>query len=60
MKLCWGVLTCCLSVVSNYQQVYGIRFLIGFCEGVTWPGYYTILRYARLFTRVKHAENMGS
>ncbi|KAE9379948.1 MFS general substrate transporter [Stipitochalara longipes BDJ] len=39
----WGVLTCCLSVVSSYRQVYGIRFLIGFCEGATWPGYYTII-----------------
>ncbi|KAL4812680.1 major facilitator superfamily domain-containing protein [Aspergillus spinulosporus] len=24
-------------------EVYGLRFLIGFFEGVTWPGYYTII-----------------
>ncbi|KAL4904226.1 hypothetical protein BDW74DRAFT_179313 [Aspergillus multicolor] len=39
----WGVFTCCLSTVTNEKQVYGLRFLIGFFEGVTWPGYYTII-----------------
>ncbi|KAF2009144.1 MFS general substrate transporter [Aaosphaeria arxii CBS 175.79] len=40
-ELAWGVLTCCLSVVTDYKQVYAIRFLIGFFEGTAWPGYYT-------------------
>ncbi|KAJ5730429.1 uncharacterized protein N7483_004937 [Penicillium malachiteum] len=39
----WGILTCCLSTVTDYKQVYGLRFLIGFCEGATWPGYFTII-----------------
>jgi MFS family permease len=26
------------------MKVYGLRFLIGFFEGVAWPGYYTIIR----------------
>ncbi|GAD96129.1 hypothetical protein NECHADRAFT_87447, partial [Paecilomyces variotii No. 5] len=39
----WGVLTCCLSTVNKAEQVYGLRFLIGFCEGTTWPGYFTII-----------------
>lgn len=30
--------------VSNDVQVYGLRFLIGFFEGATWPGYFTIIR----------------
>lgn len=25
--------------------MYGLRFLIGFFEGATWPGYFTIIRY---------------
>ncbi|KAJ6033142.1 hypothetical protein N7444_010913 [Penicillium canescens] len=25
------------------KQVYGLRFLIGFFEGATWPGYFTII-----------------
>lgn len=29
LELLWGALTCCLSLVKNYQQVYGIRALIG-------------------------------
>ncbi|PMD33348.1 MFS general substrate transporter [Hyaloscypha variabilis F] len=29
--------------LPTLEQVYGIRFLIGFCEGATWPGYYTII-----------------
>ncbi|KAJ5733589.1 Major facilitator superfamily domain general substrate transporter [Penicillium malachiteum] len=24
-------------------EVYGLRFLIGLCEGATWPGYFTII-----------------
>ncbi|KUJ15938.1 MFS general substrate transporter [Mollisia scopiformis] len=42
----WGILTCCLSTVDNYEQgrnVYGLRFLIGFFESCTWPGYFTII-----------------
>ncbi|KAL4997489.1 major facilitator superfamily domain-containing protein [Aspergillus recurvatus] len=42
-EVLWGVFTCCLSTVTNEKQVYGLRFLIGFFEGVTWPGYYTII-----------------
>lgn len=42
-ELIWGVLTCCLSVVSNYKQVYALRFLIGFAEGTAWPGYITVM-----------------
>ncbi|KAH8878969.1 major facilitator superfamily transporter [Thozetella sp. PMI_491] len=42
-EIVWGVLTCCLSVVSSSDQVYGIRFLIGLFEGSAWPGWFTIL-----------------
>ncbi|KAL4946313.1 hypothetical protein BDV06DRAFT_234655 [Aspergillus oleicola] len=42
-EVLWGVFTCCLSVVTNEKQVYGLRFLVGFFEGSTWPGYYTII-----------------
>ncbi|PSN68709.1 major facilitator superfamily transporter [Corynespora cassiicola Philippines] len=42
-ELIWGVLTCCLSVVTNHRQVYGLRFLIGFFEGTAWPGYFTLI-----------------
>ncbi|WDK16912.1 major facilitator superfamily transporter [Colletotrichum graminicola] len=42
-ELIWGVLTCCLSVVSSAKQVYGLRFLIGFFEGTAWPGYFTLI-----------------
>ncbi|KAL2823548.1 major facilitator superfamily domain-containing protein [Aspergillus cavernicola] len=42
-EVLWGVFTCCLSTVTSAEQVYGLRFLIGFFEGVTWPGYYTII-----------------
>ncbi|CAG8139322.1 unnamed protein product [Penicillium salamii] len=62
-EVIWGVLTCCLSTVSNekqvnttsslnrlgklgvtlFSQVYGLRFLIGFFEGATWPGYFTMI-----------------
>ncbi|OJJ06289.1 hypothetical protein ASPVEDRAFT_87599 [Aspergillus versicolor CBS 583.65] len=42
-EVLWGVFTCCLSVVTSAEQVYGLRFLIGFFEGVAWPGYYTII-----------------
>ncbi|PYH91853.1 MFS general substrate transporter [Aspergillus ellipticus CBS 707.79] len=42
-EILWGILTCCLSTVSSYKQVYGLRFLIGFFEGAAWPGYFTII-----------------
>ncbi|CAI6336648.1 unnamed protein product [Periconia digitata] len=42
-ELIWGILTCCLSTASNYKQIYGLRFLIGFFEGTAWPGYFTIM-----------------
>lgn len=42
-ELIWGVLTCCLSVVQNHKQVYGLRFLVGFFEGTAWPGAFTLL-----------------
>ncbi|KAL4966731.1 major facilitator superfamily domain-containing protein [Aspergillus stella-maris] len=42
-EVLWGVFTCCLSIVTNENQVYGLRFLVGFFEGSTWPGYYTII-----------------
>lgn len=42
-ELLWGVCTCCLALVTDYQQVYGLRFLIGFFEGTTWPGYNTLI-----------------
>ncbi|PWY92329.1 MFS general substrate transporter [Aspergillus heteromorphus CBS 117.55] len=42
-EILWGILTCCLSTVSSAKQVYGLRFLIGFFEGATWPGYFTII-----------------
>ncbi|RDW72814.1 hypothetical protein BP6252_06721 [Coleophoma cylindrospora] len=42
-KILWGILTCCFSTVDKAEQVYGIRFLIGFFEGCTWPGYFTLI-----------------
>ncbi|GJC78489.1 pantothenate transporter FEN2 [Colletotrichum liriopes] len=42
-ELIWGVLTCCLSLVTSAKQVYGLRFLIGFFEGTAWPGYFTLI-----------------
>ncbi|CAI6093629.1 hypothetical protein V2G26_017259 [Clonostachys chloroleuca] len=42
-EVIWGVLTCCLSVATSAQQVYGLRFLIGFFEGTTWPAYFTLI-----------------
>ncbi|QQK40560.1 Sucrose/H+ symporter, plant [Penicillium digitatum] len=42
-EVMWGILTCCLSTVTKAKQVYGLRFLIGFFEGATWPGYFTII-----------------
>ncbi|KAF6821200.1 pantothenate transporter [Colletotrichum plurivorum] len=42
-QLIWGVLTCCLSVVTSAKQVYGLRFLIGLFEGTAWPGYFTLI-----------------
>ncbi|PWY67123.1 MFS general substrate transporter [Aspergillus sclerotioniger CBS 115572] len=42
-EVLWGILTCCLSTVTSAKQVYGLRFLIGFFEGATWPGYFTII-----------------
>ncbi|CZR58777.1 uncharacterized protein PAC_08669 [Phialocephala subalpina] len=42
-EVMWGILTCCLSTVTKSEQVYGLRFLIGFFEGCTWPGYFTII-----------------
>ncbi|OJJ56431.1 hypothetical protein ASPSYDRAFT_134328 [Aspergillus sydowii CBS 593.65] len=42
-EVLWGVFTCCLSTVTRAEQVYGLRFLIGFFEGVAWPGYYTVI-----------------
>lgn len=42
-EVIWGILTCCLSTVTNAKQVYGLRFLIGLFEGATWPGYFTII-----------------
>ncbi|KAF4810021.1 Pantothenate transporter FEN2 [Colletotrichum siamense] len=42
-ELIWGVLTCCLSVVTSSKQVYGLRFLIGLFEGTAWPGYFTLI-----------------
>ncbi|KAI8307048.1 hypothetical protein K4K61_003957 [Colletotrichum sp. SAR11_59] len=42
-ELIWGVLTCCLSVVTSSKQIYGLRFLIGLFEGTAWPGYFTLI-----------------
>ncbi|KAL3481043.1 major facilitator superfamily domain-containing protein [Aspergillus californicus] len=42
-EVLWGIFTCCLSTATSAEQVYGLRFLVGFFEGVTWPGYYTII-----------------
>lgn len=57
-ELCWGVVTCFLSVAKDAKtarctfvggcfsadsQVYGLRFLVGFFEGSSWPGYFTVL-----------------
>ncbi|RDW87228.1 MFS transporter-15 [Coleophoma crateriformis] len=42
-EILWGVMTCCLSTVTNVKQVYGLRFLIGFLEGCAWTGYITLI-----------------
>lgn len=42
-EVIWGILTCCLSTVTKAEQVYGLRFLIGFFEGTAWPAYFTII-----------------
>ncbi|KAJ5544277.1 hypothetical protein N7513_007088 [Penicillium frequentans] len=42
-EIMWGIFTCCLSTATSAKQVYGLRFLIGFFEGATWPGYFTII-----------------
>jgi ACS family pantothenate transporter-like MFS transporter len=36
-ELLWGITTCILSTVTKDTQVYGLRFLVGFFEGCTWP-----------------------
>ncbi|WWD06208.1 hypothetical protein V865_004294 [Kwoniella europaea PYCC6329] len=38
LELIWGVLTGVLAAAKNAKTVYGVRFLIGFCEGTAWPG----------------------
>ncbi|WRT63346.1 uncharacterized protein IL334_000251 [Kwoniella shivajii] len=38
MELIWGILTGCLAAAKTAKVVYGLRFLIGFCEGTAWPG----------------------
>ncbi|RSH95487.1 hypothetical protein EHS25_000579 [Saitozyma podzolica] len=38
LELFWGITTGCLAAAKNYQAVYGLRFVIGFCEGTAWPG----------------------
>lgn len=42
-EVLWGVFTCCLSTATSARQVYGFRFLVGFFEGVSWPGYFTLI-----------------
>ncbi|KAJ4299366.1 hypothetical protein N0V90_004611 [Kalmusia sp. IMI 367209] len=42
-ELIWGILTCCLSTVTSYKQVYGLRFLIGLFEATAWPGNFTLM-----------------
>jgi ACS family pantothenate transporter-like MFS transporter len=42
-EVIWGILTCCLSTVTKAEQVYGLRFLIGFFEATAWPAYFTII-----------------
>ncbi|WVQ74117.1 hypothetical protein IAR50_003707 [Cryptococcus sp. DSM 104548] len=38
LELLWGILTGTIAAAKNARTVYGIRFLIGFCEGTAWPG----------------------
>ncbi|WWC67194.1 uncharacterized protein I206_101101 [Kwoniella pini CBS 10737] len=38
LELVWGILTGIIAAAKNAKTVYGIRFLIGFCEGTAWPG----------------------
>ncbi|KAK7746405.1 hypothetical protein SLS53_002364 [Cytospora paraplurivora] len=42
-EILWGVFTCCLSTAKSARTVYGLRFLIGFCEATTWPAYNTLI-----------------
>ncbi|KAF2438210.1 MFS general substrate transporter [Karstenula rhodostoma CBS 690.94] len=42
-ELIWGILTCCLSTVTTYKQVYGLRFLVGLFEATAWPGSFTLM-----------------
>ncbi|WVQ94360.1 hypothetical protein IAU59_001439 [Kwoniella sp. CBS 9459] len=37
-ELLWGIATAGLAAVKTAQQIYGIRFLVGFFEGTAWPG----------------------
>ncbi|ODO08986.1 hypothetical protein I350_02579 [Cryptococcus amylolentus CBS 6273] len=38
LELLWGILTGTIAAAKNAKTIYGIRFLIGFCEGTAWPG----------------------
>ncbi|WVW81420.1 hypothetical protein I302_103414 [Kwoniella bestiolae CBS 10118] len=46
LELIWGILTGVLAAAKNAKTVYGVRFLIGFCEGTAWPGTEIGLRLA--------------
>ncbi|KAL7425288.1 hypothetical protein Q5752_000976 [Cryptotrichosporon argae] len=43
MELLWGICTGTIAAVKSAEAVYGIRFLIGFCEGTAWPGTMVLL-----------------
>ncbi|KAH9951851.1 MFS general substrate transporter [Amylocystis lapponica] len=43
MQIVWGILTFCLSVVKNVNQVYAIRFLQGIAESSTFVGTHYVL-----------------
>jgi len=43
MQIIWGVLTFCMSVVKNVNQVYAIRFLQGIAEASTFVGTHYVL-----------------
>ncbi|ODN86316.1 hypothetical protein L198_07334 [Cryptococcus wingfieldii CBS 7118] len=43
LELLWGIFTGTLAAAKSAKTIYGIRFLIGFCEGTAWPGILVLL-----------------
>lgn len=37
LEVLWAIFTFCSAAVTSVPQLYGLRFLIGFCEGAFFP-----------------------